>query len=99
MSMTPQPSISVMESHAPAHAAAHASGSVVNIEQSERELRRQLTRYARWMHRLGFAPGTSGNLSVRLPFSDRFNERRILATPTGCSKALLRPSDMVIVDL
>jgi L-fuculose-phosphate aldolase len=56
------------------------------------ELRRQLTRFSRWMYRLGFAPGTSGNLSVRL------DETRILATPTGCSKALLRPVDMVIVD-
>lgn len=99
MSMTPHPAISVLESHSSARTAAHGSGSVVNIEQSERELRRQLARYARWMHRLGFAPGTAGNLSLRLPFGDRFNERRILATPTGCSKALLRPSDMVIVDL
>jgi L-fuculose-phosphate aldolase len=45
------------------------------------------------MYRLGFAPGTSGNLSVRL------DDTSILATPTGCSKYLLRPSDMVIVDL
>lgn len=56
------------------------------------ELRRQLTRFSHWMYRLGFAPGTSGNLSVRL------DDRRVLATPTGCSKALLRPIDMVIVD-
>jgi L-fuculose-phosphate aldolase len=85
--MTPQSALSVIE----AHAAAHPS-SIVNIERSERELRRQLTRFSRWMYRQGFAPGTSGNLSVRL------DDRRILATPTGCSKALLRPADMVIVD-
>jgi L-fuculose-phosphate aldolase len=68
--------------------------NVVPIERPEieRDLRRQLTRFSRWMHRLGFAPGTSGNLSVRL------DDRRILATPTGCSKALLRPVDMVVVD-
>jgi L-fuculose-phosphate aldolase len=99
MSMTPQPAITVLDSHGPNRPAAHSAGAVLNIEQHERELRRQLARYGRWMHRLGFAPGTSGNLSVRLPFGDRFNERRILATPTGCSKALLRPSDMVITDL
>jgi L-fuculose-phosphate aldolase len=85
--MTAQPAISVMKAHASV-----LSGSVVNIERSERELRRQLTRFSRWMYRLGFAPGTSGNLSVAL------DDRRILATPTGCSKALLKPSDMVIVD-
>ncbi len=38
-------------------------------------------------------PGSSGNLSVRL------NGDCILATPTGCSKYLLKPEDMVIVDL
>jgi len=97
--MTPKPAISFAELHPTARTTPHANATVVAIERSERELRRQLTRYARWMHRLGFAPGTSGNLSVRLPLNDRFNERRILATPTGCSKALLRPSDMVITDL
>lgn len=96
--MAHQPAVTILESHS-ARPAAHANGSVVHIEPSERELRRQLTRCARWMHKLGFAPGTSGNLSVRLPPGDRFSERRILATPTGCSKALLRPSDMVITDL
>jgi L-fuculose-phosphate aldolase len=99
MKMTPQPAITLMEPLAAARPVAHANGAVLNIEQSERELRRQLARYSRWIHRLGFAPGTSGNLSVRLPYSDRFGDRRILATPTGCSKAMLRPSDMVIADL
>ncbi|HMD19985.1 MAG TPA: class II aldolase/adducin family protein [Alloacidobacterium sp.] len=85
--MTSQPAITLME-HAPAR-----QGSVVNIERSERELRRQLSRFSKWMYRLGFAPGTSGNLSARL------DGERVLATPTGCSKYLLRASDMVIVDL
>lgn len=84
--MTPQPAVTVLEVHTV------RSGSFLNTERSERELRRQLTRFSRWLYRLGFAPGTSGNLSVRL------DDFRILATPTGCSKALLRPSDMVIVD-
>jgi len=97
--MTPQPVITVLDAHAPARSGSLVNGAVANSEQSERELRRQLTRFSKWMYRLGFAPGTSGNLSVQLPFSDRFSERRILATPTGCSKALLRPADMVIVDL
>jgi L-fuculose-phosphate aldolase len=66
---------------------------VLHIDKTDRELRRQLTRFSRWMYRLGFAPGTSGNLSVRL------DQERILATPTGCSKYLLRPVDMVVVDL
>ncbi len=38
-------------------------------------------------------PGTSGNLSVRL------DRERLLATPTGASKYLLRSADIVVVDL
>jgi L-fuculose-phosphate aldolase len=45
------------------------------------------------LYRLGFMPGTSGNLSVRL------DDRRLLVTPTGISKFLLRSADMVIADL
>ena|SRR5258707_11328144 len=61
--------------------------------RSEVELRRDLARFGRLLYRLGFMPGTSGNLSARLDAS------RLLVTPTGLSKFLLRPVDMVIVDL
>ena len=60
---------------------------------SELELRRNLVRFSRWLSRLGFTPGTSGNLSARL------DEERILVTPTGVSKGLIKAADMVIVDL
>ena len=61
--------------------------------EREGELRRDLVRFGKWLYRLGFMPGTSGNLSVRL------DEHRLLATPTGASKYMLRPADMVVVDL
>lgn len=61
--------------------------------QPEHELRRDLARFSKWLYRLGYMPGTSGNLSVRL------DHQRLLVTPTGCSKYLLRSDDMVIVDL
>jgi len=61
--------------------------------QPECELRRDLVRFSKWLYRLGYMPGTSGNLSVRL------DRHRLLVTPTGCSKAMLRSDDMVIVDL
>lgn len=60
---------------------------------SELELRRDLVRFSRWLYRLGFVPGTSGNLSVRL------DQDTLLATPTGVNKMLLRSADPVIVDL
>jgi L-fuculose-phosphate aldolase len=55
--------------------------------------RKQLARFGKWLYRLGFVPGTAGNLSVRL------GPDRILATPTAMSKCLLKASDMVIVDM
>ena len=61
--------------------------------QPECELRRDLVRFSKWLYRLGYMPGTSGNLSVRL------DRHRLLVTPTGCSKSMLRSDDMVIVDL
>lgn len=61
--------------------------------QEEHELRRELVRFSKRLSRLGFTPGTSGNLSVRL------DPKRLLVTPTGVSKRLVRAADMVIVDL
>ena len=63
------------------------------VREHEGELRRDLVRFGRWLHRLGFMPGTSGNLSVRL------SQERLLATPTGASKYLLQARDMVVIDL
>jgi L-fuculose-phosphate aldolase len=61
--------------------------------RTENELRRDLVLFSKLLHRQGFTPGTSGNLSVRL------DEQRLLVTPTGCTKFLLKSADMVIVDL
>ena len=69
-----------------------AATNVRRMSALEIDLRRQMVRIARSMHRLGYAPATAGNLSVRL------DAHRILATPTGCSKSLLKAIDMVIVD-
>lgn len=59
----------------------------------ECKLRRDLARFGRWLARLGYTPGTAGNLSVRL------DRQRLLVTPTGMSKYLMKSTDMVIVDL
>lgn len=63
------------------------------IWEHEVPLRRDLARLGKRLYKLGFTPGTSGNLSVRL------DSRFILATPTGVSKSMLSKEDMVIVDL
>lgn len=59
----------------------------------EARLRRELAAHSRRIARLGYAPGTSGNLSVRL------DATRLLLTPTGVSKAMVRAADMVVTDL
>lgn len=61
--------------------------------EGEDILRRDLAKLGKRLYRLGFMPGTSGNLSVRL------DSKFILATPTGASKSQLHKEDMVIVDL
>ena len=64
-----------------------------SVRPTEYELRRDLVRFSKWLSRLGFTPGTSGNLSARL------NRHCLLVTPTGVSKHLLKAADLVIVDL
>lgn len=63
------------------------------IWEHEVTLRRDLARLGKRLYKLGFTPGTSGNLSVRL------DSKFILATPTGVSKSMLSKEDMVIIDL
>jgi len=59
----------------------------------ERKHRNEIVRLGRMLHGNGLVAGTDGNLSVRL------DEERILVTPTSMSKGMMRPSDLVIVDL
>lgn len=56
------------------------------------DLRRDIVRFGRWLYRLGFAPATAGNLSVRL------DDGTLLVTPTGVSKYLMRRKDLVRVN-
>ena len=60
---------------------------------NESALRKQMVETCRQMNATGINQGTAGNLSVRL------DRDRLLITPTGMSKRLLRSADIVIVDL
>jgi L-fuculose-phosphate aldolase len=57
------------------------------------EQRHALVEFGRMVHAQGFVAATDGNLSVRM------DAGRVMVTPTGFSKGMLRPEDMVIVDL
>lgn len=60
---------------------------------SERQYRKQIVHYGHMLHERGLVAATDGNLSVRL------DSGSILVTPTAMSKGMMRPSDMVIVDM
>ena len=69
------------------------SVAIPNPARCEARLREELANCSADLHALGFAPGTSGNVSVRL------DGARVLATPTGCSKRVVGPEDLVVVDM
>jgi L-fuculose-phosphate aldolase len=60
---------------------------------TERQHRRDIVLFGRALHERGYVAAMDGNLSVRLA------ENRILATPTSMCKGVMRPSDLVIVDM
>jgi len=60
---------------------------------SQRQYRHEMVFFGNLLHQRNYVAAMDGNLSVRL------DGDRILATPTSMSKGMLRPSDMVIVDL
>jgi len=54
--------------------------------------RRAIVHFGKLLHARGYVAATDGNLSVRL------NQQSILVTPTGVSKGMMRPQDLVVVD-
>lgn len=59
----------------------------------EVQLRHDLVEFGRMLHAQGFVAATDGNLSVRM------DSHRVMITPTGVSKGMMHPDEMVIVDL
>lgn len=59
---------------------------------SQRRSARDLVRFGGMLHARGFVAATDGNLSIRM------DAERIMITPSGFSKGMMKPQDMVIVD-
>lgn len=57
------------------------------------DLRRQIVEIGRLAYQKGWVAANDGNISVRL------GPDRILATPTGVSKGMMAPEDLIICDL
>ena len=61
--------------------------------KSERQHREDIVRFGRLLHDRSYVAATDGNLSVRL------DHDTVLSTPTGMSKGMLEPEDLVVVDM
>jgi len=60
---------------------------------SEQEHREEIVRVGRLMFEKGWIAANDGNITVRL------DSERLLATPRGVSKGMLKPEDLVVVDM
>lgn len=60
---------------------------------TERQSRIQIVQLGAMLHQRGYVAAMDGNLSVRL------KNNRILVTPTAMCKGMMRPSDLVVVDM
>ena len=61
--------------------------------KTEQELREDIARVGRLVFEKGWVAANDGNITVRL------DDERILATPTGVSKGMLNPSDLILCNL
>src|SRR6476661_7755554 len=71
----------------------NAESIAPGIVKTEDEHRRDICVVGRWIHSRAFVASTDGNISIRL------DSRRVLTSPTGMSKGMMSPDDLMITDL
>jgi L-fuculose-phosphate aldolase len=76
-----------------AEAHLHSDSISPGALKTEDEHRRDICVAGRWIHERAYVASTDGNISLRL------GPQRILTSPTGISKGMMSPDDMVITDL
>lgn len=59
----------------------------------ERQYRAEIVQFGKLLHQKGYVAATDGNLTVRL------ENNTVLTTPTGMSKGMMDPDDLVLVDM
>ena len=64
----------------------------VRMVKTEREYRQDIVDIGRLVFEKGWVAANDGNITIRL------DSERILATPTGLSKGMMKPDDLIIVD-
>ena len=62
------------------------------MAKTEREYRQDIVEIGRLVYQKGWVAANDGNITIRL------DADRILATPTGVSKGMMHPDDLIIVD-
>ena len=62
------------------------------MAKTEQEYRHDIVDIGRLVYQKGWVAANDGNITVRL------DAQRILATPTGVSKGMMHPDDLIIVD-
>jgi L-fuculose-phosphate aldolase len=63
------------------------------MPKTERELRDDIIRIGQLVYQKGWVAANDGNISIRL------GPGRILCTPTGVSKGMMQPEDLIICDM
>ena len=63
------------------------------MSKTERELREDIVEIGRLVYQKGWVAANDGNITIRM------GRDRILATPTGVSKGMMKPEDLIIVDM
>ena len=63
------------------------------MAKSERELRDDIVRIGQLVYQKGWVAANDGNISIRL------GPDRVLCTPTGVSKGMMQPEDLIVCDM
>ena len=63
------------------------------MPKTEREHRQDIVEIGKLVYQKGWVAANDGNITIRL------DQDRILATPTGVSKGMMHPDDLIIVDM
>lgn len=63
------------------------------MAKTEQQLREDIVQVGRLMFDKGWVAANDGNITIRL------DERRLMATPTGICKGMMRPDDLILCDL
>ncbi len=67
------------------------------MHKTEQQQREDIVLVGRLMFDKGWTTSNDGNITTRLPDED--GQVRLLATPTGICKGMMKPEDLIVTDL